>query len=91
MLRSRRTEQVCRFLLNARVWVLTGEGLFHRAENAAERVVALNAEHFVFRELSADLVDNGACDLAVKLDRGLGAVWCRESTEVAPAEKFEGW
>ncbi|MBC7592146.1 MAG: hypothetical protein H7226_14030 [Salinibacterium sp.] len=73
------------------MWVLIGEGLFHRAENAAERVVALNAEHYVFWELSADLVDIGACNGAVKLDCELGAVWCRESTEVAPAEKFEGW
>lgn len=33
--------QVCCFLLNARVQVLTAEGLLHCAENAAERAVAL--------------------------------------------------
>ena len=84
-------EQVCRALLNARAQVLTGEGLLHRAENAAERVVALNAEHHVFRELSANFVDDGACVLVVKLDRGLGAVWCRESAVVVLVEKLEGW
>ena len=81
---------MCRFLLNARVEVLAGEGLLHRSENAAERVVALNAEHDVFRELSANLVDNSACDLLVKLDRRLGAVWRLESAVVVLVEKFEG-
>jgi hypothetical protein len=78
------------FLLNARVQVLTGEGPLHRAQDAAERVVALHAEHHVFRELSRDLVHNGACDLVIKLDSRLGAVGSCESAVVLLVEKFTG-